>query len=622
MGNTSSSAPVRGVPMSPTAWALASLWSEIWDAPRFRGSDRVHKPLLSREALAPLLKISASCVVALQPHVRLAEVKAVPPQGASRELLVAAVDGDPLGAALADPCGDPAGFVRALVKAAFMTGDGDFIEGLTEESVEKLMEEHCQSQLEQAALLVRDPSAALLKALEAARSAVQDIVSTPPQEGDLAGVASRLLLIQRLERVVQDATSIIESKQEESSIEASTDKRNSSDEQVAQGSSRHDEKAAEENPADADEEEQPPLKRTKSQVAATLKVQKVKQHHEDMLKEVHDLSRTTSTLAKHDVANNEVEKIRQELRAVEEARKKARNFGEDLLEDMLLLDNISGLAEEDRSMRKATISGLEGLLQDVDAAKARLANLHRQLEDNLKKAEEAQGAHAQARAEEPAPVQGRQEAPKKALHPEARQARQGALEPPPPGMDVWQKLRLPLRFHSREEASQYVISATVPGLDLEHVKLELGDSDATLHISGLRVPSAQEATTMRRKIAQKIYHVAQRSPEQYAKLAKSMPQVAADAYVELGQGEFGRFGETFRLPEDVDVERIDASYRDGVLRVMLPKIMLRQRQLPQGYPDGRFMGRGPASRDVGLGPGGAAPWGGRLFGGHDDYFRW
>eukprot|EP00442_Polarella_glacialis_P045748 CAMPEP_0115130142 /NCGR_PEP_ID=MMETSP0227-20121206/52274_1 /TAXON_ID=89957 /ORGANISM="Polarella glacialis, Strain CCMP 1383" /LENGTH=630 /DNA_ID=CAMNT_0002535273 /DNA_START=85 /DNA_END=1978 /DNA_ORIENTATION=+ len=565
--------------MPPTAWALSSEWSQIWDAPRFRGDGRVQKLALSREALGPLLKIAASCVAVLLPHVQGKEGAVVPPHGASRELLVAAVDGDPAGAALSDPTGDPAGWVRALAKSAFQTGDGDFIEGLSEASLDQLLDQHCSGQLEQAALLVRDPSAALQSALEAAREAVKQVVAKPPKAGDLAAVADRLLLVQQLERLVKDATAVAASEASESS-----------------GSSEAPETTPPTaNPghyvteAGTDPEDQPPLKRTKSQIATTLKVQRVKQHQDDLSKEILDLRRTASALAQRDVPEGEAEKLKAELDAVDTARKRAVNFGEDLVEDLLLLDNLSGLSPEDRSTRKATISGIEGLLQDLDSAKSRLAGLHNQLEGKLK------GVEVQHAAEEAAQEKARRaERAEKAaaalprLPPttqEGREAAKTALEPPPPGKEVWSQVRLPLRFHSSEEPDQYTILATVPGLDLEELKLELGDEQgSTLQVQGLRVPSPQEAASMRRKIALKIQQIAKNSPEQFSRLCVSISQVAADGYLELGQGEFGRFSETFRMPEDVDVDGIDASYRDGVLRIVLPKL-LRAPQATQELSD-------------------------------------
>eukprot|EP00441_Pelagodinium_beii_P017325 CAMPEP_0197662710 /NCGR_PEP_ID=MMETSP1338-20131121/54467_1 /TAXON_ID=43686 ORGANISM="Pelagodinium beii, Strain RCC1491" /NCGR_SAMPLE_ID=MMETSP1338 /ASSEMBLY_ACC=CAM_ASM_000754 /LENGTH=594 /DNA_ID=CAMNT_0043240669 /DNA_START=109 /DNA_END=1893 /DNA_ORIENTATION=+ len=594
MGDSSSISSMRGVPMTPSAWALASLWAEIWDAPRFRS-----KAALTREALAPLLKIAASCVAGIQQHVLSSQggsvdaKAAVPPQGASRDLLVALLDGDAsfLGEA-SEPSKNPVSFVKALARSAFMTGDGDYPEGVAEASIDELLSKHCSSQLQQAELLLQDPSAALQNALEGARSSVQEIIATPPASGDLAGVANRHLLIQRLERVVEDCRSMA----------ANSEVGPGSDADV--GSSASSELT----------EDEPPLKRTKSQVAANLKVQKVKQHHENLQKEVFDLSRTTSALTKHEIPEDEIEAVQAELKTVEEARKKARNFGEDLLEDMLALDNLSGLAEDDRTTRKTVIAGIDGLLADVDTAKSRLANMHKQLEDKLKTLEEKK--QSKADAEEPLP--------RADDGPTPRQLQQSALQPPPPAKDVWQKLRLPLRFYSTEAADHYLISATVPGLDLDDLKLELGSSN-TLLVEGLKLPSQPAASSMRKKIGQKIKQLAQRSPKQSAKLADAIAQVAADAYVELGQGEFGRFAETFQLPEDVNTDAIDASYKDGVLRIVLPKV---PRSRPPAYPvhnAGRFLGaRGPRRRNAhpGLGSAAAAPWGGSLFGGHDDFFTW
>lgn len=621
MGNSSGFMAVKGVPMPPTAWALASMWADIWDAPRFRGSGQVHKPALSREALAPLLKIAASCVAALQPHVQVPGKLSVPLQGGSRELLVAAIDGDVDGAALSDPSENPSGFVRQLVKSAFMTGDLEFPDGTSEALLDKLIDKHCRSQLEQSALLVTDPSAALASTLDAVRQVVQEVVSARPKEGDLGGVASRLLLIQRLERVMEDAQAIMATASEPS--EVPTEPSAALDTETSQIK----------NETEANDTDQPPLKRTKSQTAAKLQVQKVQQHTENLAKEIHVLSRTTSVLAKHEVPEDEKDSLRTELKSVEEARKKARNFGEDLLEDMMQLDNLSGLADTDRSVRKSTLSGLEGLLQDVDTAKSRLAFMHKELNEKLRKIEAIDDANSKGAAADAQAHQAQAPLPSPSRRAEqGRAAAESALEPPPPGKDVWKQVRLRLRFQTHEEPSCYTISATIPGLDLDDLKLDLSDSSTALHVEGLRVPSKQEGVSMRTKIAQRIKSVAQRSPSQFQKLMDRLPQAARDAYVELGQGEFGRFADTFKLPGDVDVDKIDASYTDGVLRIVLPKKIPQMphrsgyssRQPPEYGSDRYLGGRTPGRRELypGLGPAGDAPWGGSLFGGHDDYFRW
>eukprot|EP00933_Yihiella_yeosuensis_P066948 TRINITY_DN7149_c2_g1_i1.p1 TRINITY_DN7149_c2_g1~~TRINITY_DN7149_c2_g1_i1.p1 ORF type:complete len:651 (+),score=166.41 TRINITY_DN7149_c2_g1_i1:110-2062(+) len=650
MGNTSLQ-PVKGVPMPPRAWALATMWSEVWDAPRFRGHSRVQKKALHREALAPLLKIAASCVAAIHPHVEgFSRKAAVPPHGASRELLVAAIDGDPWGAALSDPAGNPVGFVRALARSAFQTGDGDFLEGITEASIDELLTQHCKGQLDQAARLKNDPTAALQSTLEAARQAVQQLTSMPPKAGDLAGVADRLLLIQRLERVSEDARAIAEAtkeREEASKLEAMEDEEEMPEDTESSTSNaayaEADAKALEEevpmqrsetqqtpsaksgslgSASEATTEDQPPLKRTKSQIATTLKVQKVKQHHDQLCTEVHDLCRTTSVLASQEPAE-EIESLKADLAAVEQARKRSTNFGEDLLEDMLFLDNLSGLTPEDRTTRKATIGSIEALLQDVDTAKARLANLHRSLEAKLKKLESEKAPEAAAEVtEEEAEAGANAKSAAEERAKQGRDAAKTALQPSPPGKEIWRQVRLPLKFHTREESGQYIVSATIPGLDQDDLKIELGDAASTLLVEGLRVPSEREATAMRKRISKKIKQLAQTSPEQFARVVESLPQVASDAYVELGQGEFGRFAETFRIPDSVDVDRINASYRDGVLRVALPK-KVTVPEMPKYGSGHYFGGRGlPTRGQPGLGRAGAAPWGGSLFGGHDDFFRW
>eukprot|EP00435_Cladocopium_sp_Y103_P021529 s2368_g5.t1 len=144
---------------------------------------------------------------------------------------VAAIDGGENGPrALADPHGRPVDFVRALSKAAFMTGDGEYTEGLSESQLDQLLDQLCTSQLdrkiyggwggwrfwewmkplqEQAASLVRDPSARLRVAMEKLMAAVEEVLANPPEEGDLAAVAQRLMLVQRLERAAEDASAML-----------------------------------------------------------------------------------------------------------------------------------------------------------------------------------------------------------------------------------------------------------------------------------------------------------------------------------------------------------------------------------------------------------------------------
>lgn len=90
----------------------------------------------------------------------------------------------------------------------------------------------------------------------------------------------------------------------------------------------------------------------------------------------------------------------------------------------------------------------------------------------------------------------------------------------------------PVDLH--ETAGEYVLVAEVPGLKKEDISVEMQEDRLT--VSGTR-------------------REAPRACEQYHR-------------IERGHGSFSR---TFQLPHPVDVERMSADLRDGVLTVTCPK---------------------------------------------------
>jgi HSP20 family protein len=96
-----------------------------------------------------------------------------------------------------------------------------------------------------------------------------------------------------------------------------------------------------------------------------------------------------------------------------------------------------------------------------------------------------------------------------------------------------------------EHAEHYEIVVDLPGVAQDDVEVEF--KDGALRIRGERPaePTAENARTLRRERAS------------------------------------GRFARTIAFQEDVDVEHIEASFRDGVLRVRVPKSeRSRPRQIP------------------------------------------
>eukprot|EP00439_Symbiodinium_sp_Y106_P086599 s181_g34.t1 len=258
--------PVGGVPMPPEAWELLSIWSEVWDAPRFRAHG-LASTRLSREAVMPLLKLAASCVAAVQRHLqgRSAALR-VPLHGASKELLVAAADAEFKGKGLPDPRRNPLDFVRELVHASFLTGDGEYADGMSEVRIDELMKTCCEAQLEFGKSLSRNPTVALEAACTKLQEIVREVLEAPPEEGDLAGVAGRWMLAGQLRRVAEDAALLVLTKREQSQGEIEVEADEST---VSHTDQEMDNEVS--KPTKEDEDGEPPLKRTKSQVAATLK---------------------------------------------------------------------------------------------------------------------------------------------------------------------------------------------------------------------------------------------------------------------------------------------------------------------------------------------------------------
>jgi HSP20 family protein len=87
----------------------------------------------------------------------------------------------------------------------------------------------------------------------------------------------------------------------------------------------------------------------------------------------------------------------------------------------------------------------------------------------------------------------------------------------------------------QETQEAYVVNAELPDVKKEDVKITV--HDGVLSLMGERRIEKEEKG--------KKYHRIERS--------------------------YGRFGRTFALPDSIDEQKIQATYRDGVLHLMLPK---------------------------------------------------
>lgn len=375
--------------------------------------------------------------------------------------------------------------------------------------------------------------------------------------------------------------------------------------------------------------------RTASQVVTQQAVLRVRARVTEREEPVSKLVDTVSTLAAGEERPNE------SRRRVEEAQKVARNLGEDLLEDLLSLDQLSDLFPEDKSARKAEIARIDSLLEVVDTTKAKLASYRRVLESKLGASPPvptsstptaasvmAESDDARCMPDEGQRVSDGRDAATSAAEAVGPQvcggcpavAQQGTWEAElaapdgtvallAPSEEAWRRVQWPLQFQTQEGARAYVLVARAPGLDEKSLRLVLGNGGSTLTAEGARVPTASEAAQMQRAIAA-------RHP-----LAATRRSPALDRlFFAMGAGTFGSFSQTIKLPGDAMVDGIQAKFEGGDLRVVIPRA--QQRWLPtrgaprvsQGAPWGH-KGCGSPSRASHLGRGSYHPGASGLHGG-------
>lgn len=97
-------------------------------------------------------------------------------------------------------------------------------------------------------------------------------------------------------------------------------------------------------------------------------------------------------------------------------------------------------------------------------------------------------------------------------------------------------------MNTREGEYAYHIDIDLPGVKKEDIKVDIEDN--VLKISGER--------NFKKEVKE----------EDYYKIETS----------------FGKFQRNFTLPDNVDVENIDASSKDGVLEVIIPKIKAKEKE--------------------------------------------
>ena len=90
-------------------------------------------------------------------------------------------------------------------------------------------------------------------------------------------------------------------------------------------------------------------------------------------------------------------------------------------------------------------------------------------------------------------------------------------------------------FDISENDKEYVVSAELPGIDIKDVDITI--SDGILSVKGEKK------------------HETEDKGENYHRIER----------------HYGSFHRSFRIPGRVESDKVDASYKDGILKVLLPK---------------------------------------------------
>ena len=101
--------------------------------------------------------------------------------------------------------------------------------------------------------------------------------------------------------------------------------------------------------------------------------------------------------------------------------------------------------------------------------------------------------------------------------------------------------------NTRETEDAYIVEIDLPGVKKEDIKVNIDPEKRMLTISGER---------------------------------KFEEEVKKEDYYKI-ESAYGKFMRSFSLPENVDVENIDAKTEEGVLRITLPKVKQEEKEVKE-----------------------------------------
>jgi len=125
--------------------------------------------------------------------------------------------------------------------------------------------------------------------------------------------------------------------------------------------------------------------------------------------------------------------------------------------------------------------------------------------------------------------------------------------------DVFKSVDFSPKINLSEDENNYYIHADLPGMNKDQVKMELSDNNHVLTISGEResiIDNSDNNNNDTKDDNKNKENSNKRNTKKYSKIECS----------------YGKFSRSFTLPENADINKIQARLENGVLEVHLPKL--------------------------------------------------
>jgi len=149
--------------------------------------------------------------------------------------------------------------------------------------------------------------------------------------------------------------------------------------------------------------------------------------------------------------------------------------------------------------------------------------------------------------------------------------------------DVFKAVDFSPKINLSEDENNYYIHADLPGMNKDQVKMELSDDDRVLTISGERETIIDDSDKNSKKDSNKESNKDSTKDKNATKDANENKETIKEEQKETNKEEnnkkysriecsYGKFSRSFSIPENVDINNIQAKMENGVLEVTLKKM--------------------------------------------------